>query len=95
MGFPIPLDPLFAVMAMFHTLNDHLIPYLTARACHVFCCCWGVGWEEGRGGAVVREGAVISRGCVLGPDTVVGKGVHLAEFTRYFDGITAVQIHDR
>ncbi|CAM9714743.1 unnamed protein product [Ascophyllum nodosum] len=40
----------------------------------------------GRGGAVVREGAVISRGCVLGPDTVVGKGVHLAEFTRITSG---------
>lgn len=36
----------------------------------------------GRGGAIVRAGAAIPRGCVLGPDTVVGKGVSLPQFTR-------------
>ncbi|CAM9472599.1 unnamed protein product [Ectocarpus sp. 13 AM-2016] len=39
-----------------------------------------------RGGAIVRAGAVVPRGCVLGPDTIVGKGVHLAEFTRVTSG---------
>lgn len=37
---------------------------------------------QDRGGGVVRAGALVPRGCVLGPDTVVGKGVHLPEFTR-------------
>ncbi|CAM9510083.1 unnamed protein product, partial [Discosporangium mesarthrocarpum] len=37
---------------------------------------------EERGGAIVRAGAVVPRGCVLGPDTILGKGVHLPEFTR-------------
>lgn len=27
---------------------------------------------------------MVPRGCVLGPETVVGEGVHLPEFTRYF-----------
>lgn len=36
-----------------------------------------------RGGAIVRAGAVVPKGCVLGPDTIVGKGVHLQEFTRW------------
>ncbi|CAN0265092.1 unnamed protein product, partial [Ectocarpus sp. 8 AP-2014] len=39
-----------------------------------------------RGGAIVRAGAVVPRGCVLGPDTIVGEGVHLAEFTRVTSG---------
>ena len=38
--------------------------------------------DAGRGGAVVKARAVVPRGCVLGPDTVVGAGVHLPEFTR-------------
>lgn len=38
---------------------------------------------------MVRDNAVVPRGCVLGPDTAVGKGVRLPEFTRYISSHTS------